>query len=218
MRIRAITLHFREPEAFLDFYIDKLGLQSDGGRIIAGETRVKSQLSSQSHYYHFAFNIPQNKIAASIDFLEEKGLEIIRFQGKKIVEFPNWNARSVYFFDSVGNVVEFIARRDLDNASEGKFSSTDILSMSEIGMPSKSVKSSFLELQEKTSVPQYDGNLKTFCAAGNPEGLFIITHCDRDWFPTNKPSLTAPFEGVFEVEGENYNIEFSEEELNIQNI
>jgi hypothetical protein len=51
-----------------------------------------------------------------------------------IADFVNWRAKSVYFFDPAGNIIELIARFDLNNASSEKFSSEQFLSLSEIGL------------------------------------------------------------------------------------
>ena len=40
-----------------------------------------------------------------------------------IANFVNWHAKSVYFFDPAGNIVELIARFDLDNKTSETFSS-----------------------------------------------------------------------------------------------
>ena len=59
--------------------------------------------------------------------------------GKDDFDSTNWNSHSVYFKDAAGNVLEFIARRDLKNSVEGEFNSSHILNVSEIGLPSEDV-------------------------------------------------------------------------------
>ena len=52
--------------------------------------------------YHFAFNIPCNKIEEALHWLELK-TEIIKADGEtEIVDFKNWNAKAVYFLDNNG--------------------------------------------------------------------------------------------------------------------
>src|SRR6185436_21190279 len=51
-----------------------------------------------------------------------------------IADFSNWNAKSIYFLDPAGNVVEFISRFDLNDSVDNPFSSDLIRSISEIGL------------------------------------------------------------------------------------
>ncbi len=93
-------------------------------------------------FYHFAFNIPQNKIrAARVWQLERTPLvptpENLRDPAypNDVRHFRNWNAHSVFFFDPAFNIVEYIARHDLRNDAPDpdRFSTGDILYASEIG-------------------------------------------------------------------------------------
>ena len=66
--------------------------------------------------------------------------------GKDEFESKSWNSDSVYFKDAAGNVLEFIARHNLKNAVEEEFDSSQILNVSEIGLPSEDV----VELGKRT--------------------------------------------------------------------
>ena len=54
-----------------------------------------------------------------------------------IAQFENWNANAVYFYDNNGNILEFIARHDLQNNQFTPFNSESILNISEIGIVSE---------------------------------------------------------------------------------
>lgn len=84
--------------------------------------------------YHFAFTIPKNKLDESISWITEKVDLIENPENGIVANFEGWNAKAIYFYDNNGNILEFIARFDLDNNSEEPFSSSSILSISEIGM------------------------------------------------------------------------------------
>ncbi len=142
-------------------------------------------------YYHFAFNIPENSINEAIKWLEAKA-KLIVYGDSSLISFPNWNAHSVYFFDPAGNIVELIARHNLPNRTDREFSSASILSISEVGMPVASVKSCCNTLNQMLDENLWWGNLETFAAMGDENGLFIVVTSSRNWFPTDKPCRIFP--------------------------
>src|SRR6187402_3931007 len=81
--------------------------------------------------YHFAFDVPNNKLLEAFIWIESKTEIMYVIPPDKIADFSNWNAKSFYFYDNNGNILEFIARNDLDNASEKSFDGKSILSVSE---------------------------------------------------------------------------------------
>ena len=129
-----------------------------------------------------------------------------------IANFVNWHAKSVYFFDPAGNIVELIARFDLANKTEVRFSAAQFLSISEVGLVlnanefDESVTSLLKQYQLSYFVKQPP--LPQFRAIGNDEGLFIVVPENRNWFPTNKPSGVFPMEILFENDGEQYILNF----------
>jgi len=211
VRILQLKLFCRSPDALVSFYKKLLGDERVDLRRRcwqAGSTLVEFERTQTPVPYHFALNVSCNKIEKAVEFLKRQGISIITYDGKNIVEFPNWNARSVYFLDPAGNIVEFIARSDLNNEKSGEFGGSDIVSVSEVGTPCSDVGETFSLLSRHTGIDKYDGNLSSFCAAGDPEGLFIITGTDRDWFPTEIPSLPAQYEMTAEIKGDEYRLAY----------
>lgn len=220
MRILELVLYTGEVDSIDVFYRGVLELETQFGqnelRIQLPLTTLRFVSSAQTThrpYYHFAFNIPENKIEESLDWLKIRKISPVPDpSGHEIVDFKNWNAHSIYFMDPVGNVVEFIARHDLDNTAMGAFGSHSVLSVSEIGMPVKNVRQAYDIAHSGLGVERYSGNHTTFCPTGSEEGLLIITGRDRNWFPTHKPSLPFPFRaelqhrnrrGTLDFDGEN---------------
>jgi catechol-2,3-dioxygenase len=155
--------------------------------------------SEKEAYYHFAFNIPENQINQALQFVKRFASPLLDTEtGETIIDFVNWNARAIYFLDPAGNIVEFIARHDLPNASNRRFSGNSLLEISEIGLPVGEVGRAFEELHEKLMIDRYSGNFERFCAAGDEHGLLILTETDRNWYPTEIPS--RPFDLSVEVE------------------
>ena len=103
-----------------EFYSNKLGFQviskdREQFTIGIGETfltfRQQENESSQP-FYHFAINIPENRLNEALEWIDNK-TEITTEQGDKIVHFVSSDVHSIYFNDPAGNVVEIIARHSL---------------------------------------------------------------------------------------------------------
>ena len=158
--------------------------------------------------YHFAFNIPSNRIQEAHDWLKER-TELLWIEDYKsdIADFTNWNAKSVYFFDPAGNIAELIARADLNDIINEPFSSKHIRNVSEIGLvfPEKGFQRSIEQLLKDHKL-EYFGKqppLEKFCAIGNDEGLFIIVPESRSWYPCkDKPAGIFPMTISFLVESD----------------
>ena len=84
-------------------------------------------------YYHFAFNIPANQFQAAKEWLKEKTTLLLE-NGEDEADFSNLPAHACYFEDPAGNIVELIARYNLNPNSESPFSVNTILNISEIGL------------------------------------------------------------------------------------
>ena len=177
----------------IKFYSELLGfkiLHVDGNTIsfAVGKsvlTFIKSD--NLNPKYHFAFNIPCNKIDDAILWTYSKTPLIKITNDKIIADFDNWNANAIYFYDNNGNILEFIARHDLNNASENTFDISSIESISEIGI----VAENALELadklinENKLSLFAKGSKSEAFSALGDDNGLLVIVKSHRNWYPTN---------------------------------
>jgi hypothetical protein len=139
--------------------------------------------------YHFCFNIPENKFTeckawtlAKIPLLkDDKGND--EFTG------GSWNSSSIYFKDSAGNILEFIARHDQKNATDESFNSKHILQVSEIGLPSQDVISFAKDLCSTLGVDVYRQDFnETFTPIGDEDGLLILPIENRVWYPNTGAS------------------------------
>lgn len=218
MHLHRLTLHSSEPERLLSFYRDRLGfgISDSSARhftLRAGHSRLTFRASERPAYYHFAFNIPGNQIREAQAWLEQR-TALLRDGATTIIDFSNWNAEAVYFADPTGNIVEFIARRDLSLNSSAPFDISAIEGVSEIGLPVKDVGKSFRRLQRATGIERYWGDDTHFCAAGDAHGLFIIVDRDsKTWYPTDRPARPFPLEASFSVQGNHYRFDFSDKRL-----
>ena len=175
--------------AMRDYYRDVLGLdiireteteveiRAGGSRI----TFVKSEAKGEGPFYHFAFNIPENKVKAAHDWQAERGPliptpvhMIDKNFPKGVRHFRNWNAHSVFFWDPAGNIVEYIGRHTLDNATSGPFTSDDIHYASEIAFIAEDATAMAASIRERFGLPQYLQGSDAFRAIGDEHGLLLV--------------------------------------------
>lgn len=191
------------------FYVSVLGLQlvsaqPDRCTIQAGETTIRFTKTVQggaSPFYHFAFNIPENKILKAREWqLKRTTLSATPSQlvderyPKDIRHFQHWNAHSVFFWDPAGNLVEYIARHDLNNSAEGDFSSKDILCASEIAFIVDDADGIAGELKSTLHLQQYRNGDANFRAIGDENGLLLVMRKGRVWEGhTNISKVTDTF-------------------------
>lgn len=187
MHITRLELQTSDLKEQALFYAEILGLDT---RIIA-ETQVVVRAGATELVftqanddlqclYHFAFNIPENQFESAKQWLAIRAELLADEDGNTTFDFGNWNSHSIYFKDAAGNILEFIARHDLQNASKA----FEILSISEIGLATEDVLELVKTLQEKTGLHPYkDESSETFTAVGNADGLFITVKQGRIWYP-----------------------------------
>ena len=134
--------------------------------------------------YHFAFNIPENQFHAARQWISNHIPLLKDKSGKEDFTSESWNSDSIYFSDPAGNVLEFIARHNLKNAVDGNFDSSQILNVSEIGLPSENVIKLANELCTRLGLSVFKQEpSETFTPVGDDNGLFILPVHDRIWMP-----------------------------------
>jgi catechol 2,3-dioxygenase-like lactoylglutathione lyase family enzyme len=188
VEFRRIRLHTAKLPELRDFYSQKLGLPvADSGELLqvqAGQSIIEfaGGAPGTQPYYHFAFNIPENRLAESMDWLRPR-CPIFKNPetGQEIYHFVNWDAHSFYFLDPAGNILEFIARHTLRNASPIKFDVDSILSVSEIALVAPQLPILADRLKANLGVREYHGNSPEFMPVGNEHGLFILVRTGRNW-------------------------------------
>ena len=139
----------------------------------AGETQVTFVSAADAEgpkppFYHFAFNIPENKILAALEWQKARTPllaipERNRAAGypPEVVDYSHWNAHSIFFLDPAGNVVEYIARHDLKNGDKAPFGWTDILYVSEIGLIVDDVAATAATIKDVAAVQQVQGRQRS---------------------------------------------------------
>jgi catechol 2,3-dioxygenase-like lactoylglutathione lyase family enzyme len=192
VNITKLELLTADLQAQQDFYANILELPSklttSGLEVKPGNTEL---LFTQAPLdfdgaYHFAFNIPGNQFQRAKQWISARLLLLPDEKGQDEFQFESWNSESVYFKDPAGNVLEFIARHNLEEAGEGEFNSRQILNISEIGLPSEDVLTLTDQLcrQLGLSVFKQEPN-EIFTPVGDDNGLLIVPVQGRIWIPNS---------------------------------
>jgi catechol-2,3-dioxygenase len=190
MNILELELLTGNLEAQKVFYKSVLGLSildSDAQHLTVqvGSSRLKfSQQTGFSGQYHFAFDVPENQLEAAKKWLETRVELIADTNGDLVFGGGDWNSDAVYFRDPNGNILELIARHDLENANQTEFSSASLLNISEIGLACDNVSDVVKWLNKNLNLETYKSVSDTFSPVGNVHGLLILVHNAREWFPS----------------------------------
>ncbi|MBX2891337.1 MAG: hypothetical protein KF734_10445 [Saprospiraceae bacterium] len=206
MKINSIQIEAASLSSVVDFYHHLLGLPcvADAGNAyvsIGDATLIFSENPTANGIHHFAFNIPCNQIREGMTWLERLGIVLIaNDKGHTRIDFPDWNAEAAYFFDAAGNIVEFIARRDLMNESSQPFGPGSLLEISEIGIVADDVLAWSASAAKHWGILPFEKQKPSadFSALGTDFGLFIVVPEGRKWFLTDLPATNTPLVARFE--------------------
>ncbi|WP_166922261.1 VOC family protein [Flavobacterium poyangense] len=216
MKLEHIQIITNNSTATAAFYQDILGLSiieknNESVTIQAGKSILRFIEDPQfDSMYHFAFNIPENKLDEAIEWCKNR-VDIVRIEDQNVIaNFENWNANAVYFYDNNGNLLEFIARHDLNNKQTAEFSSKSILNISEIGIVTDNPLQLGNELLTKYGLNFFskNSNSEIFSAIGDDEGLLIMVRPNRNWYPTQTPSESNVTEVTVENKGDTIKLQF----------
>lgn len=198
MKINRLVIYTPNLISQTDFYKNVLGVEvisetTTFAELKFGDTILELQYFTEAKPYHFAINIPSNQEHEALAWLKQR-VNVLPYQGEELVDFINWNAKSIYFYDRDKNIVELIARKNLNINSNEAFNAKQFLCVSEIGISINNVADIYHRINTIKEVPLYFGNLDWFCAAGDEYGLFIIIdQSKKGWLPNNDYAYTSDF-------------------------
>lgn len=220
MKINELILYTTSLEEQKAFYTETLGLplletSSTTFKVAAGYSLLIFKLRDYATPYHIAFNIPSYLDPEALAWLRKR-TPVLKYQGKGLVDFVNWNARSIYFYDADQNIIELIARKNLGIQSLDAFDHHAFLSISEVGMAVNDIETTYRQLQKLSDFAIFDGSFDQFCAVGDEQGLFILINKHRkDWFPTGDKAFSSDFEIEFQNHGRLLEFTFREGEIKV---
>lgn len=198
MKIKALELLSSDLPATAHFYEHILEIPMDSIKeerlgFSIGTTRIdfiKSDIGKPT--YHFAIDIANNKLEEAYEFIRKKQPILPVSPQSNIADFSMWNAKSFYFLDVNGNILELISRFDLANKASQAFNPSCLQYVSEIGMVTKSVLKTAGEIMEHYPLQFYSKQppLPNFCALGDENGLLILVNQKKCWYPTDRAATS----------------------------
>ncbi|MDQ4503883.1 hypothetical protein [Sinomonas sp. ASV322] len=138
---------------------------------------------------HLAFTVPRLMFDSAKEWIADRVPLLRDAEGRDEFETsPHWNARSLYFLDPDGNILEFIIRRDIPDERIGPFRPEHVQCISEVGIAVEDVPRAAARVGSVFGIDAYGNGAPTFQPVGNVEGLLIFVTSGRHWFPTTTPS------------------------------
>ncbi|MFN1216777.1 VOC family protein [Chryseobacterium kwangjuense] len=217
MEIKELTLLTNNLTETKSFYEQTMGFNKiqeteTSLSFAVGSSELIFELSekNQKPKYHFAFNIPINSLNDAMNWALQR-TSLIETENSFITDFENWKAKAIYFFDNNCNILEFICRKDLNNATDKPFSVETILNINEIGLVTDQPLQIANEIIEKTKTEYFAKGPKRedFVAVGNDSGLFVISNPNRKWYPTQEIAEKWKIKGKIKVTDYEYELEFN---------
>ena len=194
MEIKEIEIQTDDLKGTENFYANVLGFklikkEHNSISFLAGNSILSFIKSTNLNpKYHFAFNIPKNKLNEATIWLNSKVNLLLNDENETIIDFGDWNAKAIYFYDNNNNIVEFITRFDLTYETEKKFDASSILSISEIGIVANDPMKLASQIMDKNHLNYFEKGKQSenFISIGDDNWLVIIVKNDRKWFPTEQ--------------------------------
>lgn len=212
MHILSLELLTSRFEEMKQFYINQLGFplkaqSTDAFTLGVGYTELtfRKAQTGDDPKYHFAMNIPAKQWSEAKDWLRKKGCTLlptpsveeanIRSMEQDVVFFGALQAYSLYFHDPAGNLVEFIARENLEKTALSPFHIGSISNISEVLFAfDQDLPQAMEKLCDHFHVEPYTGDKKLFQILGDDEGTFILNDIRRGYYPTQQKAEIHPLQ------------------------
>lgn len=147
--------------------------------------------------YHFTISIPSNQIESCLEWIlsqkatnpatnEEVTIPLWKdyLNEAEIVRRNLYNSQSVFIQDPAGNVVELLARHDMNNTATGTFNNGMFIGISEVGIVTRDVRKTAALLKETFGVEEVLGSSNSFKPIGGATGLLKLIVPGKPWIPT----------------------------------
>jgi catechol-2,3-dioxygenase len=147
--------------------------------------------------YHFTISIPSNQIEACLEWVlsqkatnpatnEEVTIPIWKdyLNDAEIIRRNLYNSQSVFIQDPAGNIVELLARHDMNNTATGTFNNGMFIGISEVGIVTRDVRKTAALLKETFGVEEVLGSSNSFKPMGGATGLLKLIVPGKPWIPT----------------------------------
>ncbi|MEA9588376.1 hypothetical protein VC279_00970 [Xanthomonas sp. WHRI 10064A] len=190
MQLRHLVLPCLDPTLSLRFYADTLQLPLSGNSVRIGWSTLECiQAQQPVGSVHLAFNVAPARFDAAAAWIGARATPLTDPAGQERFQLDGvWQSRSVYFAGPDGAVLELIARNALQDTPTGQgiFHGSELLCLSEIGLPSSNVAAVTSSVGHHFGVHPFAPAVEGFVALGDDEGLLIVVDQRRCWFPQQR--------------------------------
>lgn len=197
--VRMLASNFEETKQFYSQQLE-IPLVNEGTSTFTlqfGQTTVTFEKAPKDAqpFYHFALNVPANQFDEAKKWAKER-VELLLEDGEDEVYFKNIDAKSVYFEDPSGNIVEFICRLSDSDESKEPFSGTSLIKMSEMSIVVPDKRKALPALNAiniyERAKEVVDSNGLTFMGDLKDATYLLFVNEGRRWFFSQKQSKTFP--------------------------
>jgi len=140
MQIVHVNLKTHKLKEMKQFYEQVLGFSIEAEtpnsfQITLGKSSIEfnDRDVAGEPYYHFACDIPSNQFVEAKKWILGR-TNLLTENGEDEISFAFLNAKSFYFEDASGNIIEFIARLEDNPPSDQPFSIKSIQKLSEMSL------------------------------------------------------------------------------------
>lgn len=198
---KSVLLYTNKLKLLKRFYRNVMGLEviktsAEEFSVNVGESTITFRQSDHPAFYHFAINVPGNQFSLIKHWMQER-LTLNREKAEDQIYFSNFNADSIYFEDSAGNLIELIGRRNRDVF--GNVTTASFLNVSEVGMVTPHIIDVGDDLQD-LGIPLWQGtevDPESLNFLGKDDTFIVLVPPDRRWYFSDRLSETHPLEITF---------------------
>ena len=152
---------------------------------------------TKNPFYHFAFDIPSNQFNSAKEWIKQK-VQLSTENDEDEVYFDSIKARSLYFEDPAGNIVEFISRLEDSPKSNLPFTIDHVIKMSEMSLVVEDKITVANELNKmalsERDQQQISTNSLSFIGTRKHPVYLLLVDAKRRWFFSKKEAVVYPQE------------------------
>ncbi len=202
MNIQHVTMYTSNFEATKQFYLIHLGFPQNSSdensfTLQAGQTTVTfhKALEGETPFYHFAFNVPSNQFDEAKAWAKSK-VTLSTDDGDDEIYFEDIDAKSIYFEDPAGNIVEFICRFSDTPPIDEPFSITSLPKLSEMSLVVLDKLQAFSKLNDIGLFKHNDEEITptglTFIGERTDASYLLLVKEGRTWLFSTKQAVSYP--------------------------
>jgi catechol-2,3-dioxygenase len=179
------------------FYGEAMGFGVDASpqalTVEAGGTRLHFEPAAEGQrpIYHVAWAIPENKLAPAKAWLAARTALLVHPDGRDEFHFRTVNRHAVYFADPAGNVLELIARHNLDDGAAGPFTLADVLYVNHAGLVVDDLPGAVRDLETGLGLGLRADPTPDFAQLGDEHRHVVLVTRKRLWLPEMKVPAAA---------------------------